>query len=245
MLVAIGWGWSVREERYLTADQGLGYGFGLAGLACMTALLFYSVRKRVPALRGVGHLRRWLSLHMVLGLVGPLFVLFHANFRLGSLNSNVALGCVLLVASSGVFGRLLYPRIHRGLAGRRATVGELRLATESFRKEVRETATREPELARELAAIGELAECSGGLAMLLARSLAFGRRTRALRRRYPKLWGGERDAGAVGNYVAAAGELLSFRLCDRLFGLWHSFHLPFCVLLFGAAAVHVLAVHLY
>jgi hypothetical protein len=32
---------------------------------------------------------------------------------------------------------------------------------------------------------------------------------------------------------------------ERAFALWHAFHLPFCVVLFGAAAVHVVAVQMY
>jgi hypothetical protein len=52
-------------------------------------------------------------------------------------------------------------------------------------------------------------------------------------------------SGALGNYVRAVGGALSFRLYERLFALWHTFHLPFCFLLFAVAAVYVLAVHLY
>jgi hypothetical protein len=52
-------------------------------------------------------------------------------------------------------------------------------------------------------------------------------------------------SGALGNYVTAAGGGLSFRLYERPFALWHTFHLRFCFLLSAAAAVHVLAVHLY
>jgi hypothetical protein len=41
------------------------------------------------------------------------------------------------------------------------------------------------------------------------------------------------------------GAVLDFRVYERLFSLWHAFHLPLCFLLFGAATVHVLAVQLY
>jgi hypothetical protein len=247
LLSAIGWGWTVREERYVTPDTGLGYWLGLAGLACMIALLFYSVRKRALWLRSAGSLRDWLSVHMLLGLVGPLFVLFHANFRLGSLNSNVSLACVLLVASSGVIGRLLYPRVHHELTGRRATLAEVRAATESRRASLRDATAHEPALFQELAAIDELAARPGGPARLLVRMLVLRRRARTVRRRYPALWEADpgRQPGGLADYVSAVGGFLSFRACERMFALWHSFHLPFCVVLFAAAAVHVLAVHLY
>jgi hypothetical protein len=46
-------------------------------------------------------------------------------------------------------------------------------------------------------------------------------------------------------YVDALVRVAEFRAYERLFALWHAFHLPFCVMLFTAAAVHVVAVHLY
>ena len=46
-------------------------------------------------------------------------------------------------------------------------------------------------------------------------------------------------------YLAAVRRVAEFGAYEQLFSLWHAFHLPLCVLLFGAAAVHVLAVHLY
>ena len=62
---------------------------------------------------------------MVLGVVGPILVLFHANFHLGATNSNVALICMLLVAGSGVIGRYIYTRMHAHLDGSEDTLEEL------------------------------------------------------------------------------------------------------------------------
>ena len=42
--------------------------------------------------------------------------------------------------------------------------------------------------------------------------------------------------------VRRAAELAFY---ERVLGLWHAVHLPLCVLLFAAAAIHVVAVHLY
>src|SRR5512145_1459308 len=63
------------EDVYLTPEEGLGYGLGVAGLAMMTALLAYSARKRLGFLRDVGPIRPWFSVHMALGILGPLLIL--------------------------------------------------------------------------------------------------------------------------------------------------------------------------
>lgn len=67
----------------------------------------------------------WFALHMFLGIAGPALVLFHSTFRIGSLNAAIALGCMVLVAASGIVGRFIYRKIHRGLYGSRASLREL------------------------------------------------------------------------------------------------------------------------
>lgn len=83
----------------------------------MIFLLIYSARKRAPWLRWLGGIPTWFEIHMVLGIVGPLFILFHRNFHLGATNSNVALICMLLVSGSGVIGRYQYAQLHAHVDG--------------------------------------------------------------------------------------------------------------------------------
>ena len=74
-------------------------------------------------------------MHMMLGVVGPVLVLFHADFHLGATNSNVALICMLLVAGSGVIGRYIYTRIHAQSARHRSDLQELRAVAERMRSQ--------------------------------------------------------------------------------------------------------------
>jgi len=71
---------------------------------------------------------------MILGIVGPVVILFHANFKLGPLNSNVALFSMLIVALSGVVGKYIYGKIHMGLHGRKARVRELLAEAEELKR---------------------------------------------------------------------------------------------------------------
>ena len=67
---------------------------------------------------------------------------------MGSLNSTIALACVVLVAASGVAGRLIYPRIHFGLYGRRASVREVEGLISDTEGAVARIAATSPELTR-------------------------------------------------------------------------------------------------
>jgi len=98
-------GWWQRDNSYLVAESGPGYALGIIGGSLMLLLLLYPLRKRIRALHGMLSMKFWFRLHMICGLLGPLAILYHANFGLGSINSAVALACMLLVAGSGLIGR--------------------------------------------------------------------------------------------------------------------------------------------
>jgi hypothetical protein len=176
--------------------------------------------------------------------LGPVAVLFHARFQLGSLNSTVALACVLLVAGSGLVGRLIYPRIHHGMTGQRATLQELRRAVQERRGSLGVALAQRPGLAERTAAFERLAlarrgALAAGLALLRleARSLGLRREARG------SLAAGDREA--LGAYLAALQSAAGFGFYERVFAWWHAFHMPLCVMLAVAVTVHVIAVHMY
>ena len=116
----------------------LGYNLGLAGGLMMLILLLYPLRKRVKLFQKMGVLPTWFKWHMVLGILGPLTIIFHSTYHVyipyihpnGSPNAAVAMLCMLLVSGSGTFGRFFYTKIHHGLYGRQATLNELQAEME-------------------------------------------------------------------------------------------------------------------
>ncbi|MCB2092768.1 MAG: hypothetical protein KDF58_15080, partial [Alphaproteobacteria bacterium] len=114
VLSALFIGYRLSEYDYYSAEEGIGYMLGIIGGTMMLALLLYPLRKRIKFLRVIGSVKVWFGFHMVLGILGPLLILFHANFRLESTNSNVALFSMLIVSGSGVIGRYIYTKIHHG-----------------------------------------------------------------------------------------------------------------------------------
>jgi len=124
--LAVVLGWIVTRERQLFDPlEGFGYWLGITGASLMAVLLLYPVRKRVRFLRVLGATRYWFRMHMLFGVVGPILILYHCNFRLGSLNSNVALFCTLLVAGSGLIGRYLHAKIFADLEGHRRSLEQM------------------------------------------------------------------------------------------------------------------------
>lgn len=259
--VAIVAGLTLPTERYLTPQHGIGYGLGIAGGSMMLGLLIYPLRKRKPSLAFIGSVRAWFRTHMVLGVLGPLAILYHSNFSLGATNSNVALACMLIVASSGLVGRYLYSRIHHGLYGRRATLLELSRDADSLRQhsgalrllpglmDELERAERHisapcpvplrPFLAAwrqrgESRRLGRLVVAAIGIAA--GRSDAVARQ----RERFTRV-----ACGYVDSRLMAARRVAEFEASERLFAAWHVLHLPLFAMLVIVGIVHVIAVHVY
>ncbi|MCP5040757.1 MAG: pyridine nucleotide-disulfide oxidoreductase [bacterium] len=247
------WGALTRGESDLTAEEGIGYWLGISGLTMMVLLLTYSLRKRMPRLLGGISIRRWFEVHMILGIAGPTAILFHCNFHLGSLNSTVSLLSMLLVAASGIAGRFIYTRIHDGLLGDRATLGELHEKITAQRAALARLPAHSDASGKPLAEFEKFALAPRRNPIVsIWRFLTLAprswiARTACRRKLQSETPGKERRAyrAAVNHYVASVRRAAEFSSYAWLFSLWHALHLPLCVLLFAAAAIHVLAVNLY
>jgi hypothetical protein len=242
-LAILAWGWTLRGQGLLRPDGDLGYRLGVVGASSMLLLLGYSARKRIRGLARLGPLRHWFRVHMLLGVLGPAAILLHCNFSLGSLNANVALFSMLLVAGSGVGGRFIYTRVHVGLYGRRRDLAELRLRLVEERE--RPVLKDHPGVVQTLRAFEErTTAASRGLPRRIV-SFWIGegvtrRRCLALLRR------DQREARrAVASYLGAIRRTVRLAVWERLFRTWHAVHLPLCVMLVLTAGAHVVAVHLY
>lgn len=249
LLLAVATG---RIDVHLDAERGLGYALGVVGVAAMFLLLVYPARKRLRIFGWLPPLRRLFRLHMALGVLAPVAILLHCDFSLGSPNSTVALGCMLLVSGSGFFGRFFYSRIHRGLFGSRRHLEELRREAAVEGGTVHVAVHHAPALEDHL----QRFESRALLARLapsdrIVRFLTIGWQGAALRREaHRALHAQEEPEGRAAyerfaHYIRSLGRVARFLDYERLFSGWHAVHVPLCFLLFAATAVHVLAVHLY
>lgn len=262
--LAIGLGWSMPTERYISPENGVGYALGIIGGSAMLLLLVYPLRKRFRWLGVLGTIKGWFQLHMVLGVVGPVLVLYHSNFSLGATNSNAALFSMLIVSGSGVFGRFFYARIHHGLYGRRASRAELQAAASELRGKVSGWQFVPDLLARLDEADARLLAWRPGHARSLVRPLfvtwrMYRERWQLQRLATTELRAVARQVGdperhrdfelRVHRYIAtrlqATREVAEFESYERLFSLWHVLHLPLFFMLVIAGIVHVISVNIY
>jgi hypothetical protein len=266
VVLALGIGWLNRDDNGLTPVSGVGYWLGIAGSSLMLLLLLYPLRKRIPSLRVIGTVAFWFRAHMILGVLGPVLVLWHSNFRLGSINCSVALVTMLVVAASGTVGRYLHSKIHLGLYGRKAEAQEVLADADELRGFIGADPPVADRMVAQLNAFAQLGTAApkgvlAGLVLLpmigwrgaivRTRMIAHARRVIAVegkrRGRSEKLQrqqlAGVKDF--VTQHIGAAKKAASFAFYERLFRLWHVFHVPLFFLLVIVAIIHVFASHFF
>lgn len=265
ILGILGVGWLNRDNPILIPREGLGYGLGIAGASMIGLVLLYPLRKRIKFMRNWARLAQWFRWHMVFGCLGPTLVVVHARFDARSANGLMALASMLVVAASGIVGRYLYARIHRGLYGAKLEASELLKDAVALRPSMTQggqtlSAEWEPRLkAFEKEALTHPRSLSGAITHAVILSASTRRTHRAiardLRRDTVASHGPvERAARRATNadmrkrlkrYFKALRRTGSLAIYERLFALWHVLHLPLIVLLVLTAIIHVVAVHLY
>ena len=254
-------GWGLMHGKSYSPGSAAGYALGVTGGSLMLMLLLYPLRKRLRFMHNWGPLKHWFKLHMVGGILGPVLVLLHSGFHVGSLNAAVALSCMLLVVTSGIVGRFLYRKIHHGLYGSQATLKQLHGALQNELKSLDQQLREMPLIKSEIDRFAALAaQAPATLLQRAAQFLALGPMRRGVRRRVRRelatLSAGSGTAAsspeklaalrnAVDAVLRAAQRSAQFNTNERLFSLWHVVHIPFLFMMVITAIIHVVAVHVY
>lgn len=267
ILLVLSFGAKLSALEQFTPSEGPGYVFGIVGGTLILVLLLYPLRKRFKFMSVLGSAPAWFRVHMVLGIVGPVFIVFHSNFSLGATNSNVALFAMLIVALSGVVGRYIYGKIHNGLYGAKTELQDLLgNATLLVTAIERDAGGANGSIAKELTDFGTRALRPGrSIYSSLVQAMALPFSTRFARARILGAVRKSIRANAASQNWTRRERRLQFRQAhlhvvsyldgivkasqlsfyDKLFGLWHVLHVPLFFLFLITGVVHVVAVHLY
>jgi hypothetical protein len=239
-------GWVARDQNYLVAESGIGYWFGIIGGSMMLLIFAYPLRKRLKSWSSIGSIKFWFRIHMFLGLAGPVIIIFHSGFKLGSFNSSVAFFCMLIVALSGLLGRYWYQRIHHGLYGSKIHFEEFYSGEDLSGLLSGGSIAIDAHIAHEFKQVEEnLTNLHTGI----NRSLGFYRgmksRIGRLRRDVARSSLGDSEKKQIYLRLKDLRSICALGINEILFSYWHVFHIPLLVMLVLSGIIHVLAVHLY
>ncbi|MDH3221468.1 MAG: hypothetical protein OEO19_18205 [Gammaproteobacteria bacterium] len=246
IVVVLAVGWALRDQNYLVAEDGIGYWFGIIGGSMMLLIMAYPLRKRIRSWSSAGSVKSWFRLHMILGIVGPVIIIFHSGFKLGSFNSSVAFFSMIIVAVSGILGRYWYQRIHHGLYGSKIRFEELYSNEDLSAQLLRDSGSIDASIADEFEQVAaELTHRHTGV----NRSLRFYRKMRAridrLRRQVSRSKLGKPEKKVMYLRLKHLRAICKLGINEIRFSYWHVLHIPLLVMLVLSSLIHVAVVHLY
>lgn len=259
--------WQFSRRGWFHAGDRIGYWLGVAGGVTMLLLFSYPMRKHLRFMHRWGKVKWWFLVHMTLGVAGPMLILLHSTFQVGSMNAAVALYSMIIVALSGVIGRFIKLRVHRGLHGEMSSLRELQVRAGFVQSDARSRLHFAPRVEARLREFehyalqgnesGHATPWRQVFALPWHQAFALAacelELRRALKQIAPKQrWSREdlakRERHArrlVRRYLMAVVRVAQFSAYERIFALWHVAHVPFVYLLVASAVVHVVAVHAY
>jgi hypothetical protein len=267
MVAAIAAGFVLKSREIFVPSEGIGYKLGLIGGSMMMLILLYPMVKRVKFFSEKIKPAFWFRWHMMLGTVGPILIFYHSNFSTGATNSNIALFVMIMVAGSGVIGRYIYGQVHNGMSGAKLDVGGLLAkATRLMGSIEGDVGGGAGSLAKLLAEFSESALPKSSklmpsflniLSLPLKISFARTRIMTEVRRTVSanaksQNWSRSAERSHINqarvhvlDFLNAVSRAAQLTLWERMFSLWHLFHVPLFFLLIVSGVIHVIAVHLY
>ena len=123
------------------AHTGHGHLMGWAGLGATLLVLVYPVKKRMS--RKSRWPRGWFHVHIVAGVIGPLFILLHSGVHMHAAVPILAFATMSIVVVSGIIGQGVHYLAVRTLNDQRRHLHAQGLGDEEIDLRVREVAAQE------------------------------------------------------------------------------------------------------
>jgi hypothetical protein len=252
--------YKVATGKYYTPRSDFGWYLGVVGSVMLLLMLAYPLRKHVGFMSRWGALKHWFRIHMIMGIVGPTFILFHSTFHLRSLNATIALFSMLGVVISGIIGRFIYTKIHYGLYGRRATQGKVQEELAGLSDDAKSRLHFAPRVEQWLQSFERdskqldrsfTSHLFSPLTIGLKRIILAFRCARELRKilkteRHTEFRGGASEAiQLTSSYLKECQRVAQFSTFERFFSLWHVLHVPLIYILAACTIFHIVAAYMY
>lgn len=255
-LTPLVWGWSYyltpfAQRPYhplheLFKPTGLvGHGLGIMGsFFILLGVTTYSLRKRVKAFHSLSKLNYWLHFHIFLCTLGPFWVLLHTTFKFSGIVS-ISFWSMMLVVSSGVFGRYVYARIPKTLDGVFLDDTEIERRQQNLVDQLRKLiGIDESQLQMAGITIHPQKSYSVGKALLTTLKYDISSRNARFIDRFiqdKNLNGSQKiRAKELTNQLAwTASQQAIKEPFKKVFGYWHVFHIPLTAVMFLILIVHV------
>jgi hypothetical protein len=236
------------------SSKGIWRYMGWTGSVMMLTLMLYSIRKRFSLLRGLAPLRYWLRIHIFLGLMGPLLILFHTTFKFQGLVAT-SFWAMLITVCFGILGRYIYGQIPRSLSGSLLVEKDIDQMIEGFDRdlgknvkgkkisEILGSLSVQVDDTKEMSPISALASYAINDIKNFFKVFKIGS---TLKRECDMPWKTRRETISLlkkkNNLIRRRNLLAS---SQKLLDYWHVVHIPLAILMFTIMFIHIAAYYVF
>ncbi|MGE5181055.1 MAG: 4Fe-4S dicluster domain-containing protein, partial [Acidobacteriota bacterium] len=226
--------------------KGLSVYCGLIGTILMVIAAVYPIFRRIKLFRWMASNTMWFDFHLMAGIVGPMFIVLHAWFKLDNWVA-AAFWSMTIVVVSGFLGRYLYTLVPGLASGVELEELDHERAFQAFRPRLPvPMAEIDRELAEQRAKAQKVAMSRSvlrALWFLLFQDLFRMFRTLARRGRLKQL-GVDKPTRAMlarraSRMIVIARRQVVAPKAQLLLNSWKKVHVPFTIILTGFAAFHI------
>lgn len=246
------------KHHLLRPSGTIGLYLGFLGVALFVGIFLYPIRKHWPWLAQFGATRRWLDIHVLMGLTAPFIVAFHSSLKFKGI-AGMAFWIMFAVSASGVVGRYLYAQIPRKVTTAELSLKELYELQEALSRQLASQKLLPQEGLRALLRMPNANTVSRlpivvaliymivldgvrvfRVAGLRRHALTFGGSLRTfagfLPTRHREL---EKAIQAAAEEAALSKRVLFLSRSQKVFHLWHVVHKPFSYAFAVLAMLHI------
>jgi len=235
-------------------SKGIWHPMGWIGSGMMIIMMLYSLRKRISVFSSLGLLRRWLTVHMFLGIMGPIFVTFHTTFKFSGI---IATSYWSMIATMifGILGRYIYVQIPRSIAGAEFKVQDIERIIQTIDSRLGEYSgsVNITGLSKILDSVYKPTNDIGLIKALfymfktdIAISFKIYQVNKILKKEYSLPWNVRRKIDFL---LKKKGALIRrknlLNTSHRLLHYWHIVHIPLAIVMFLIMILHIFVYYLF
>lgn len=233
-------------DGWFASGTPLGLYLGIVGTALMVFVLVYSARKWLPLPAAFGTSQFWMRFHQVCGLLGPLFIVLHAELRMPVGFIGVGFWCMVLVAASGFFGRYLFGYFPATATDRKLDLKDAMNRLSDLREQlVADTRDSDSDCVAQAVALAKDFELEPEtLGELVVLDAEIRRRTEVIKallhraKLSPEAY--KRAEGTLLEQLQVRRSMAGFDAARRMLRFWSLLHQPLAFAMYFIAGLHIL-----
>lgn len=225
-----------------TPGYPLSYLLGWLGFSIMLTTNPYIIRKRISLFHGLGRLNGWLEFHIFCGLLGPILIIFHSNFKVNGLVA-ISFWSMIICSSSGIVGRYFYVQT---LKKKDDIKRDLIKIKNDFSKKFEKQfdSVKIDEIFQYACVASGANNSNDNVLSVFVKSL-----TADIKLMFTNL--GEpfglspNQSKELKTYGVENRRIVLIAPFTKLLGYWHAFHLPFAFFMYSVAIIHIVVALLF